>query len=454
MRLQHGTSNIYGYGGDLNQNLVTFKRTWLRPRAFEMIEERNKRERLLELFPDGAYVAFAGDIYCESRNESMDDHWRVMVGLPGEGQNRQAIGSSLIPIQEQVNDLTNIEFESYEFGIPPIYVDSEAIDLEALRLQTTLPGSHVPVQPRPGQSVAQAVFAPPPAVVSPQMQQYRTELFGRVAQFLTGAFPALFGGELGKTAAEYAMAREQALGRIGLIWKQLQYFFADVDLASVEVFRKNRTRDVEVPVFGEGKEFTSDWIHLADLKGNMVAFPEVDADYPVLESQQRALLLRLLDNPQMLGLWLGSPDNQETFHRLLGLTDFIMPGEGSRIKQYREIEQLLREEPSQGEALHHTVQGEGQPGPDGQPAQPVLLPSIVPDEFADNHAVELEVCRAWMNSEAGQAAKIENPAGFANVRAHAMAHEQLMKMKTLQQAMAAKAAAVGLGPAPLGQPGG
>ncbi len=36
--------------------------------------------------------------------------------------------------------------------------------------------------------------------------------------------------------------------------------------------------------------------------------------------------------------------------------------------------------------------------------------------------VELEECRRWANSDAGQIARIENPAGFANVRAHAEAH--------------------------------
>jgi hypothetical protein len=40
----------------------------------------------------------------------------------------------------------------------------------------------------------------------------------------------------------------------------------------------------------------------------------------------------------------------------------------------------------------------------------------------DDHAVELEECRRWANSDAGQIARVENPAGFANVRAHAEAH--------------------------------
>jgi hypothetical protein len=52
-----------------------------------------------------------------------------------------------------------------------------------------------------------------------------------------------------------------------------------------------------------------------------------------------------------------------------------------------------------------------------------ILPSILPDEFADNHTVEPEICMRWFASDAGQVAKIEAPAGFANVRAHAMMHK-------------------------------
>jgi hypothetical protein len=44
------------------------------------------------------------------------------------------------------------------------------------------------------------------------------------------------------------------------------------------------------------------------------------------------------------------------------------------------------------------------------------------DLLFDNHVVELEECRRWANSDAGQIARVENPAGFANVRAHAEAH--------------------------------
>ena len=96
------------------------------------IEDEAVRDELLALFPDGCYVAFAGDVYCESRNESMDDHWRVLHALPGDGQNRPSVGDSLVQVQERYNALSNMQAETYEYGIPPIYADPQVLDFDAL----------------------------------------------------------------------------------------------------------------------------------------------------------------------------------------------------------------------------------------------------------------------------------------------------------------------------------
>jgi hypothetical protein len=61
----------------------------------------------------------------------------------------------------------------------------------------------------------------------------------------------------------------------------------------------------------------------------------------------------------------------------------------------------------------------------------LVLPSVPVDQLLDDHAVEFEECKRWSNSEAGQSARMTNPAGFANVRAHAEAH--LRAMATARQ---------------------
>ncbi len=443
-------------GGDFNVNLITFQRTWLRPWAFFALDDKALRDELLELFPDGAYVAFAGDVYCEARNENMDDHWRVLHALPGDGSSgRPALGDSLISVQERFNTLSNLQMETYEYGIPPIYADSEVLDFDALQSQTAEPGSHYPARAKPGQSLAAGFFQPEPAEVPADLSEHAAGLMGPVAQFLTGAFPALFGGAMSNndTASGYAMAREQAMGRIGLVWRRMKFFHADIMLLAVDCFRRNRPHGVEVTLLGAGSAFESKWIRLADLKGNLFSYPETDEQYPTLWSQQRAVLMQMMGNPdpQMQAV-LAHPENMALVKRLLGLEEFVIPDEESRTKQYREIAQLVAEVPvvrrqdvthlvAPAVAAANAASGTGENGP-GVDAD-VILPSILPDEFADNHAVELEICMRWFSSDAGQVAKIEAPLGFANVRAHAMFHREYL---TKQQAVAqANAAAVGAG---------
>ena len=459
-------------GGDFNINLITFQRTWLRPWAFFALDDKSLRDELLQLFPDGAYVAFAGDTYCESRNENMDDHWRVLHALPGDGSSgRPALGDALISVQERFNTLSNLQIETYEYGIPPIYADSEVLDFDALQNQTAEPGAHYPARSKPGQSLAAGFFQPAPAEVPPDLAEHAANLMGPVAQFLTGAFPALFGGAMANndTAAGYAMARDQAMGRIGLVWRRMKFFHADVMLLAVDCFRRNRPNDVEVTLLGAGAAFESKWIRLADLKGNLFSYPETDEQYPTLWSQQRGVLLQLLGSPDpAMQAVLSHPENLALVKRLIGLEELVIPDEESRTKQYREIAQLVAEVPVAQAFLpvpqatsttNRATQAPSGPsvgsaGSDGDDEQnqtrsagaasflnaphrsdagtgrnacaTEMLPSIMPDEFADNHRVELEACMRWFSSDAGQVAKIEAPAGYANVRAHAMLHKSYL----------------------------
>ena len=331
--------------GDTLFNLVTFSRTWIRPWAFYSIEDAGgARCSCCGLFPDGCYVAFAGETYCESRNESMDDCWRVMHALPGDGQNRPSVGDSLIEVQERYNTLSNIQAETYEYGIPPIYADPQVLDFDALANQTAEPAAHYPARARPGMSLADGFFQPAPAQVPPDMLRHQQDLIGPIAQFLTGLFPAVFGGEMEnvKTASGYAMARDQALGRLGLVWRRLKSFYCDVMLLSVDCFRKNRPGDVEIPFLGAGGEFQAKFIRLANLKGNIQAHPESDETFPRLKSQQRAVLQQLMSNPDpTIQAALREPANLGFIKSLVGLSELVVPGDDARNKQLREIQLLL-----------------------------------------------------------------------------------------------------------------
>src|SRR6202167_2189619 len=165
------------------------------------------------------------------------------------------------------------------------------------------------------------------------------------------------------------MARDQAMGRIGLVWRRMNFFHADIMLLAVNCFRQNRPNDVEVTLLGAGAAFESKWIRLRDLKGNLFSYPETDEQYPTLWSQQRAVLLQLLANPDpQLQAVLAHPENMALVKRLMGLEAVVFPDEESRTKQYREIAQLIGEAP--------VIRRQDVSGVE------LMLPSIMPDEFA------------------------------------------------------------------------
>jgi len=434
-------------------------------------------------------VGFAGDVYCESRSESMDDHWRVLHALPGDGQNRPSVGDSLVQVQERYNVLSNMQAETYEYGIPPIYADPQVLDFDALANQVAEPAAHFPARARPGQPLAAGFFQPAPAQVPPDMIRHQQDLIGPVAQFLTGLFPAIFGGNMEdvKTASGYALARDQAMGRLGLVWWRTKQFYADVLLLAVDSFRKNRPEDVEIPLLGPDGVLDARSIRTADLKGNICVHPEADETFPRLKSQQRGVLQQLFGiNDPVLQRALTEPANLGYIKNVLGLAEMVIPGEDSRNKQLREIQQLLASAPivvnlpvaahsssaSPPVGAQHAAPQESSvgttlrsPGAEGDevpaggaspgtansgpassasragnqpPARPdlvgvtshqspsLVLPSVPVDQLLDDHAVEFEECKRWSNSEAGQSARMTNPAGFANVRAHAEAHLRAM----------------------------
>jgi hypothetical protein len=434
--------------GDPSVNLVTFTRTWLRPWAFWILEDQKMREELLEMFPKGCYIAFAGDTYCEARNESMNDHWRILHAYPGDGQSRPGMGDIIIPLNKRFNDLSNIQQETYEFGVPPTYVDSKLLTRQAIGTQKALPGSFYFVTGKPGVSIRDSIYTPNPSQVSPDMIQSMGDLMGPMAQFLTGAFPALFGGEMesNDTASGYAMARDQAMGRIGLVWDAIKWFWSEMMMLGIECFRTNRQDDVEMTLEGKGGTWDSQFIKKADLKGNLYATPEVDESFPQTYSQMRATVMELMQSQDpYIQKIMGGTVNVKLTKRLLGLEQYVIPEEDSETKQYREISMMLQSQPTMVPGAPQMDQATGQPqmDPTGLPAvgQPTFAPSVPVDPQVDDNETEAEICKMWLNSQEGQSTKFTNPAGYANVRAHLLMHEEAVMQQAIQQAMLA-------GPAP------
>jgi hypothetical protein len=192
---------------------------------------------------------------------------------------------------------------------------------------------------------------------------------------------------------------------------------------------------VDVPLLGPDGMLDAKMIRVADLKGNIAVHPEADETFPRLKSQQRGVLQQLfgLKDP-VIQEALSEPANLGYIKSVLGLSDLVIPGEDSRNKQLREIQALLSAAPIVVEVKgdQRSAIGDQEDGSlahtEAQTAGTVVLPFLPVDVLLDDHAVEFEECKRWANSEAGQSAKMTNPAGFANVRAHAEAHLHAMRV--------------------------
>ena len=467
LSVEQGLPSIHP--GDALMNLITFDRTWLRPWAFYSVEDIDTRNQLLALFPDGCYIAFAGDAYCESRSESMDDHWRVLHALPGDGQNRPSVGDSLVQVQERYNVLSNMQAETYEYGIPPIYADPQVLDFDALANQVAEPAAHFPARARPGQPLAAGFFQPAPATVPPDMLRHQQDLIGPVAQFLTGLFPAIFGGNMEdvKTASGYALARDQAMGRLGLVWRRTKQFYADVMLLAVDCFRKNR------PQRCRNSAARSRWL-VRFARDSLDRFEREHRrssrsrrDFPATEiaaARGVAATLRRQrsgDSARFGGAGesrlhqkcsrphrAGDPRRrfaQQAVARNSAIAD--EPADRRAGARADAHDSRLAAGSTATNCNDESMQGRGTTAPissAGTLRSPnhanSCFPSVPIDQLLDDHATEFEECKRWANSDAGQAAHMTNPAGFANVRAHAEAHLRAMQQLALTQQIANAAA--------------
>ncbi len=423
----------YNLPGDALENLPTFSRTWFRKWAFQRFTDEDLIAELETLFPDGCYLALAGIEYCESRNESMDDHWRVKHAFPGDGQARPAVGDCLIDVQERYNALSNQQAETYAYGIPPIYADPQVVNFDALAGQSAEPATYFPGRARPGMALADGFYSPDPAKEPVTLAETMQELIGPVAQFLTGIFSAAAGGPMegvaGKTMGGYQIARDQAMGRVGMIYRRMKEFYAEGIGLGLEIFKASRPEDVEVPFPGENDEEKAKWIRLADFKGNIMVEAEADESFPRLKSQQRDVIMAILENaaalpPQFLALF-DNPKSITFVKNILGLSELQDSNEDAELKAMRTIQRLIAAEP---------FQPPPQPQMNPETKQVALVPappraSEGINDIFDRHDVMLETAINWANSDAGQDEQRNNPKGFMNVYFWAKELAQIIAQK-------------------------
>ena len=437
-----------GYYSLANTNLVTVKRYWLRRSSFYLCKDRTKREALLKIFSKGAYVTIAEQTkLLDARDENMDEHLYVTRGMEGHAMFTPALGKSAISLQKRLNTLTNFIMEWVEFSAAGMgtFFNAGTININALRQQRRAPGMMYPVKLPPGTNLASQVYTDKPGQIAGEIFRHVDDL-NQFSQMVTGAVPTVSGGtEQSLKPTTYLADREQALGKLFVPWQHLRDFWSVMMFRGVKLFAANRTDDEKYSIPGEtSNEQVNKIIRLDNLQGEFDAYPEVNETFPRLWYQQQALVLELLQSqdPVIQGI-LGSSRNLPYMKAMFGLPSLYVPGEDDHAKQELEIAQLLQQQPIP------------QMGPMGQVT---LIPSVMPDYFADDHVEHMNTVKQWAVSNEGVRAMTENPQGYKNVIAHGVMHQQMIQQQALQQAQLSMAAApqpqlpTGKGPKSSSQP--
>jgi hypothetical protein len=394
--------------GNAQANLCTYAVVWFRPSAFWMIDDKGKRAKLLEKFPRGCRVELCGSTYLKSEAQSMDDCIVTTHVMPGRGQHRNAIGTSMLSIQDRVNTFSNIEAETYEYGIPITYRASDTFASEADEDQRAAPGLEVEIALQPGQQIQNRIMQVRADTASPTMQAHEQQLMGPVSDEISGAYPALSGAQgesTPDTLGQQAMQRDQAMGRMGVFYVNLKQAHADILTLACRDLEQNIDGIVKSPVLGDSGDFESDSIDITAMEGEAEAYPEGDENFPELWNQQRATMMQIMDSPYGAKL-VEEPETAELFTKLTGIPELKMPGSDSRRKQLKEIGEIIK-------ALTPTEES-----PMGG------TPMVEVDPDVDNNEVEAATCKSFLNSAKGVTLKQQNPMAWLAIKQHMMQHVQ------------------------------
>jgi len=429
---------------DSSSRDVTIQRTWCRPSAFMWVDNEATRNSLIKKFPDGVYICYAGETFIWARNENIDDSWAEIQAYSGDGQNRNALGTSMMPAQKRINNWLDLINDYFVRGIPKIYMDNKAFDVQALRQQSNVPGDRVPMK-RQGIPVEQLVWAEPKVEAPASLFEFVKEYIGPLCELLTGGYPAISGGQSDTdTFRGMALQRDQALGRLGPTWHNIQNAEARATKNEVRWGSKMRKGTINERIPG-GEVIR---LEVNDLKSNIACYAESDENFPESYPQKQQRLVGFMQdsakNP-MLGEVLYNPANLVFLKSMVALPELYIPQVLAWEKQLGELELLTKQKPipnpqiAEAQAMLEKLKK--MPNVDQTQLLAVqqeidqmaktkpLVSSVTVDGQVEDNETEAMCCWKFMMEREGRKLKRVNPEAFENVRLHFMDHQEAGQQK-------------------------
>jgi hypothetical protein len=424
------------YRGERPINNVTVRNCWFRPSSYNILDEEDADE-LRKQFPDGVSACIVNDEVAHACNENLDDCWTLTYNPLSDYIHFDPLGLLLTSVQDITNDLISLVIQTVEHGIPQTFADPKVLNFNSYRNSEVIPGGIYPATPKSGKALSEGFYEVKTATLSQEVLPFAQKI-QEIGQLVSGALPSLFGGQMAgsRTASEYSMSRAQSQQRLQTTWKMLLYWWKNIFGKAIPLYIKEMKDDEKQVQKDEFGNFINVFIRKSELEGKIGSVElEANESLPITWNQQKDAIMELFKlNNEEVNSTLASPENMPFLRKAIGLTEYIIPGEDDRQKQYEEIQLLVNSEPIEMPPDPNMVmqaQQMGQP-----PPQPTELPSIEVDQDVDNHKLEADICRRWLVSDAGRLCKTENPNGYKNVLLHMKMHQQIDQQMQMQQQMA------------------
>lgn len=421
------------YHGEHPINNVTVRNCWLRPCAYQILHE-DEVETLKKKYPDGVNVCVVNELVAHAENSALDDYWTITHNPLSDYVHFDPLGLLLTSVQDITNDLISLVLQTVEHGIPQTFADPKVLNFNAYRNSEVIPGGIYPATPKSGKPLSEGFYEVRTATLSQEVLPFAQKI-QEIGQLVSGALPSLFGGQMSgsRTASEYSMSRAQALQRLQTTWKMLTYWWKEVFGKVIPMYMKEMKDDEKQVKKDEFGNFVNVFIRMAEMQGKIGNVElEANENLPITWNQQKDAIMELFKmNSDPITQMLMTPENIPYLKRAIGLSEYTIPGEEDRQKQYEEIQQLINSEPIEmppDEMAVMEAQMQGMP-----PPEPQRMPSVMPDMDVDAHDIEGELCRHWLVSEAGRLCKLENPAGYENVLLHMKMHKDMMMQEQMQE---------------------
>lgn len=393
-------------GSQLGQhrNRTLYSRIWLTPVMYELIKDEGKRHLLQENFKKGAKLTLIADELVDIEESKLTEHWSYCKPDITPYIFADPLCTDFVSIQDNLNDMHNLQKESFYRAIPWFVADPQLLDPVTMKKQAQQPGEVVFCRPGMGSQLQNSIWRAPESKPDPAIAKWMESLVESGRQ-LTGATDPIFGGgDSPETARGAELKRNQALMQLGLVWAEMRTFWERTFENGIRLKARFATAQGS-EMEGAPEDQLADLSELAEGLWHC----ETEEAMPMTWGQKRDFFMYLLGlGPASWQMFaLNEPQNVQIVQQIFAMEGWRLPNFDALEKVQITIQALLRDAPT-----HDPQTGK-------------VEPSIPIDIFEDDHAFCAKMVKLWAQGRDGRTNHQINPDGYSNVIAWGMAHMEL-----------------------------